>query len=247
LFLPCSYTPSLPWCAQVLADIGDEQSLQQNLSTFSGHVKRIIRIFEALKRGPQPALVLLDEIGAGTDPTEGQALAVALLKSLANRARLTIATTHFGELKILKYQDSRFENASVAFNSDTMSPTYELQWGIPGSSNAVAIAAKLGLDDEIIQATQDAITSKGGVNISTLISGLEEQRRNQQISSEAAAVLLARTELLHEELLEHWEQQCRNTSLFEEIARQKLDASIREGQQEVKGLIRKLRDTTVDG
>ena len=125
MLLPCSGQPSLPWCAQVLADIGDEQSLQQSLSTFSGHVKRIGRILEALQRGGSPALVLLDEVGAGTDPSEGTALATALLKALADRARLTIATTHFGELKALKYDDARFENASVAFNPETLSPTYE--------------------------------------------------------------------------------------------------------------------------
>ena len=111
LFLPCSGTPRLPWCGQVLADIGDEQSLQQNLSTFSGHIRRIARILEAL---PAPgaagsgsaSLVLLDEVGAGTDPQEGAALATALLQQLADRARLTIATTHFGELKALKYDRS---------------------------------------------------------------------------------------------------------------------------------------------
>ncbi|MEI6617428.1 MAG: endonuclease MutS2, partial [Cyanobium sp. ELA507] len=190
LFLPCSGTPRLPWCGQVLADIGDEQSLQQNLSTFSGHIRRIARILEALGPGPadpaatvlgigqkppgleqpwpelatpdQPgspvgvrrgaSLVLLDEVGAGTDPTEGSALAAALLRQLADRARLTIATTHFGELKALKYADPRFENASVAFDVETLSPTYRLQWGIPGRSNALAIARRLGLDPAVVQA-----------------------------------------------------------------------------------------------
>ncbi len=90
--------------------------------------------------------MLLDEVGAGTDPTEGTALAIALLRQLAERARLTIATTHFGELKALKYNDPRFENASVAFDVETLSPTYRLQWGIPGRSNALAIATRLGLD-----------------------------------------------------------------------------------------------------
>ena len=124
LFLPCSGTPRLPWCGQVLADIGDEQSLQQNLSTFSGHIRRIARILAALPDAQAPeleergaSLVLLDEVGAGTDPTEGAALAAALLRRLADRARLTIATTHFGELKALKYGDPRFENASVAFDA----------------------------------------------------------------------------------------------------------------------------------
>ena len=131
LWLPCQGTPSLPWCALVLADIGDEQSLQQSLSTFSGHVKRIGRILAALDQGATPALVLLDEVGAGTDPSEGTALATALLRSLADRARLTIATTHFGELKALKYSDSRFENASVAFDTKPRPPSVVV--GDPGA------------------------------------------------------------------------------------------------------------------
>ena len=149
----------LPWFDQILADIGDEQSLQQSLSTFSGHIRRISRILGAIAPEPQQteqpdeteappppanALVLLDEVGAGTDPSEGSALAIALLQHLANHAALTIATTHFGELKALKYQDDRFENASVEFNDVTLSPTYRLLWGIPGRSNALTIAQRVG-------------------------------------------------------------------------------------------------------
>ena len=105
--------------------------------------------------------MLLDEVGAGTDPSEGTALATALLKTLADRARLTIATTHFGELKALKYSDSRFENASVAFNAETLSPTYELLWGIPGRSNALAIASRLGLDPAILGQAQSLLAPAG--------------------------------------------------------------------------------------
>lgn len=163
LFVPAREPVELPWFEQVLADIGDEQSIEQSLSTFSGHIKRIGRILAALdssnckvqnsellpssdsldsfdargsavghlptpdSRLPTPdsltnALILLDEVGAGTDPTEGTALAIALLKYLADHACLTVATTHYGELKALKYQDSRFENASVEFDDVTLSP-----------------------------------------------------------------------------------------------------------------------------
>jgi DNA mismatch repair protein MutS2 len=141
LFVPAREPVELPWFDQVLADIGDEQSLEQSLSTFSGHIRRISRILAALGSGeesvptptnpheqensgespllptpysllPTPSLVLLDEVGAGTDPAEGSALAIALLQYLADHAQLTVATTHYGELKALKYQDERFENAS---------------------------------------------------------------------------------------------------------------------------------------
>ena len=247
LLLPCSGQPSLPWCAQVLADIGDEQSLQQSLSTFSGHVKRIGRILHALQQGPSPSLVLLDEVGAGTDPSEGTALATALLKALADRARLTIATTHFGELKALKYSDDRFENASVAFNCETLSPTYELLWGIPGRSNALAIASRLGLDAQVVEGAKQLLAPAGDGEVNSVIRGLEEQRQRQQAAAEDAAALLARTELLHDELLQRWEKQKQQSAERQEQGRQRLEHSIREGQKEVRSLIRRLRDGRADG
>jgi DNA mismatch repair protein MutS2 len=247
LWLTCSGRPSLPWCAQVLADIGDEQSLQQSLSTFSGHVKRIGRILEALHSGAAPALVLLDEVGAGTDPSEGTALATALLRSLADRARLTIATTHFGELKALKYSDPRFENASVAFDSDTLSPTYRLLWGIPGRSNALAIATRLGLDADVIAQARELLAPRAEGDVNAVIRGLEDQRQRQQAAAEDAAALLARTELLHEELLARWERQRQESSQRQEQGRQRLETSIRDGQKEVRRLIRRLRDGKADG
>ncbi len=247
LWLPCTGSPALPWCAQVLADIGDEQSLQQSLSTFSGHVKRIGRILEALDSGPAPALVLLDEVGAGTDPSEGSALATALLRTLADRARLTVATTHFGELKALKYNDSRFENASVAFDSETLSPSYHLLWGIPGRSNALAIATRLGLDAGVIAEARSLLSPRGDGEANSVIRGLEEQRQRQQAAAEDAAALLARTELLHEELLKRWETQKQHSAERQERGRQRLETSIRSGQKEVRQLIRRLRDDQADG
>ncbi|MCP9850871.1 endonuclease MutS2 [Cyanobium sp. Morenito 9A2] len=251
LFVPCAGSPQLPWCAQVLADIGDEQSLQQNLSTFSGHVRRIARILEALPEHPAAAagasLVLLDEVGAGTDPTEGSALAIALLQHLADRARLTVATTHFGELKALKYGDPRFENASVAFDEQTLSPTYHLQWGIPGRSNALAIASRLGLDPSVLERARALLAPRGEGELNQVIQGLEAQRRRQQEAAEDAAALLATTELLHEELLERWEQQKEQSADLQEQRRRRLESSIREGQQEVRRIIRRLRQGQADG
>jgi DNA mismatch repair protein MutS2 len=247
MFLPCSGTPRLPWCAQVLADIGDEQSLQQNLSTFSGHIRRIARILAALPRSAASdgaaCLVLLDEVGAGTDPTEGAALAKALLIHLADRARLTIATTHFGELKALKYSDARFENASVAFDSESLSPTYRLQWGIPGRSNALAIASRLGLDSAVVREAERQLEPGGEGDLNRVIEGLERQRQRQQEAAEAAAELLARTELLHEELLQRWKQGQDAAAGLREQRRERLERSIREGQGEVRRIIRRLRQT----
>jgi len=242
LWLPCSGSPRLPWCALVLADIGDEQSLQQNLSTFSGHIRRIARILEALA---QPlagaALVLLDEVGAGTDPQEGSALAAALLRHLADSARLTVATTHFGELKALKYSDPRFENASVGFDAETLAPTYRLQWGIPGRSNALAIARRLGLREPVLQQAEALLAPLGQGDVNAVIAGLEDERQRQQEAAEEAAALLARTELLHEELLLRWEQQQLQSVELQEQRRLQLERSIRQGQKEVRRIIRRLR------
>ena len=245
LYVPAREPVELPWFEQVLADIGDEQSIEQSLSTFSGHIRRIGRILEALGSGelgaqepgvrsqelgaqelgaqeleepttpplqnpkskiqnppspPSNTLVLLDEVGAGTDPTEGTALAIALLKHLANRARLTMATTHYGELKALKYEDSRFENASVEFDEATLSPTYRLMWGIPGRSNALAIARRLGLDAAVVDEATALMAIGSQDDVNHVIAGLEAQRRQQEGRSQDAADLLAATEKLHAEV-----------------------------------------------
>ncbi|MEA5506835.1 endonuclease MutS2 [Halotia wernerae UHCC 0503] len=222
LFVPAREPVEIPWFDQVLADIGDEQSLQQSLSTFSGHIRRISRILNALgnreaeeQRGRgageelftsesllsiQPSsLVLLDEVGAGTDPVEGSALAIALLQYLADHAQLTIATTHFGELKALKYEDQRFENASVEFDESTLSPTYRLLWGIPGRSNALTIAKRLGLKPEVVE---QAKTQVGGATdeVNQVIAGLEAQRRRQETKATEAQNLLQQAERLYKEV-----------------------------------------------
>ena len=247
LLLPCTGSPKLPWCANILADIGDEQSLQQNLSTFSGHVIRITRILDAIATFPGTTLVLLDEVGAGTDPSEGTALAMALLKIMADRARLTLATTHFGELKALKYNDARFENASVAFDSETIKPTFHLQWGIPGRSNAIEISKRLGLDNEVINGAKKFMNRQSVENVNQVIKGLEKQRERQQSAAEDAAALLAKTELLHEELLNRWQKQRQQSEVVNEKGRLSLESSIREGQKEVRDLIKRLRDQNASG
>jgi DNA mismatch repair protein MutS2 len=205
LFIPAREPVELPWFEQVLADIGDEQSLQQSLSTFSGHIRRIGRILTALPEGKpngaerSQSLVLLDEVGAGTDPTEGSALATALLRHLADHNQLTIATTHFGELKALKYQDDRFENASVEFDDVSLSPTYRLLWGIPGRSNALAIAGRLGLSADVIEQAQGYV---GGSteDVNRVIAGLEEQRRLQESKNKEAERLIKQAEFFYEQV-----------------------------------------------
>ena len=141
-------TQFIGWFDRVLADIGDGQNLQQNLSTFSGHVKRLQRI---LKEATTSSLVLLDELGSGTDPGEGAALAIALLVHFSEKSALTFATSHHAEVKEVAFAHPKFVNASVEFDLDSLQPTYKLCWGTAGESNALNIGTRLGFDFEIIQ------------------------------------------------------------------------------------------------
>ncbi|WP_353931879.1 endonuclease MutS2 [Okeanomitos corallinicola TIOX110] len=258
LFIPAREPVEMPWFGQILADIGDEQSLQQSLSTFSGHIRRISRILNALSEGtgnreqeteeedispPHPipqSLVLLDEVGAGTDPVEGSALAIALLKYLADHAQLTIATTHFGELKALKYDDIRFENASVEFNEATLSPTYRLLWGIPGRSNALTIALRLGLKPEVIEAAKTQV-GESTDEVNQVIAGLEAQRKSQETKAAEAQELLKQAEKLYKEVshkatvLQEREKDLRAS---QEVAVQK---AIQEAKGEIAQVIRQLQ------
>jgi DNA mismatch repair protein MutS2 len=141
--VPCDEGSRFTVYQRVFADIGDEQSIEQSLSTFSSHMRNIIGILAKAQPG---TLVLLDELGAGTDPTEGSALARAVLETLLERGCAFVATTHHGELKVFAHNDPRLRNASVEFDLESLSPTYKLTIGLPGQSNALAIAGRLGLE-----------------------------------------------------------------------------------------------------
>jgi DNA mismatch repair protein MutS2 len=237
LFVPAKDPVEIPWFDQVLADIGDEQSLQQSLSTFSGHIRRIQSMVEILTPG---TLVLLDEVGAGTDPSEGTALAIALLKYLADHTQLTIATTHFGELKTLKYQDPRFENASVEFNDLTLSPTYRLLWGIPGRSNALAIAERLGLRPEIVRQAEDSLHHQNA-DLNEVIADLETQRRNQESKNKDAEHLLRHTEFLHRELERKSAELKERERSLKQQQDQAIQTAIQSAKEEIAQVIRTLQ------
>jgi DNA mismatch repair protein MutS2 len=252
LFIPAREPVEIPWFDLILADIGDEQSLQQSLSTFSGHIRRIGRILEAIGSGedgenvypqsPSPnSLILLDEVGAGTDPAEGSALAIALLQYLADRAMLTIASTHYGELKALKYQDSRFENASVEFDDVNLAPTYRLLWGIPGRSNALSIAQRLGLNPEVIENARSQVILGATQEVNEVIAGLEAQRRSQETKANQAATVLKQAEAFYLEVSQKAAQlQAREQELKVNQERA-IQTAIAEAKSEIAQVIRQLQ------
>ena len=240
MFVPAQVPVELPWFDVVLADIGDEQSLQQSLSTFSGHIRRISRIIAALQGNKDNSLILLDEVGAGTDPAEGSALAIALLKYLAEHGLLTIATTHYGELKALKYQDARFENASVEFDDSTLQPTYRLLWGIPGRSNALTIAQRLGLELDIIEEAQSLVGSSSE-DVNQVIAALEKQRREQEEKAKEAGKLLEQTERFYSEVSEKASSLHEREQSLKAYQEQAVQDAIAQAKREVANVIRRLQ------
>ncbi|XP_028551012.1 uncharacterized protein LOC110093853 isoform X7 [Dendrobium catenatum] len=198
LYVLASEPVKLPWFDAVYADIGDEQSLTQSLSTFSGHLKQISAI---RSNSTSNSLVLLDEVGAGTNPLEGAALGMSLLESFAESGSfLTIATTHHGELKTLKYSNHVFENACVEFDEESLQPTYRILWGIPGRSNAINIAEKLGLPYRILS-TARKLHGKTSAEINEIIIDMESSKQDFEQHLKDAQHYLMSSRRLHQDLL----------------------------------------------
>jgi DNA mismatch repair protein MutS2 len=227
LHVPAETGSRLPIFRDVFADIGDEQSIAQSLSTFSGHLRRIIRIVEAA--GPR-TLVLLDELGAGTDPTEGSALAQALLDHFIRAGALIAATTHYAELKAYAHTTPQARNASVEFNLETLSPTYRLTIGLPGGSQAFAIAERLGLPSAIVEDARSRLSESQRAFEETLA-----RIRTAEGETSDALERARRAEARAADALRQADEERRR-------ARREREESVRTAREEAERLVGDLRD-----
>lgn len=236
MFLPCTAAKIYPF-ENVFADIGDDQSILQNLSTFSSHMTNIIEI---LNQSNEKSFVILDEICAGTDPVEGAVLAQVILEKLAQKQVLSTVTTHYGELKALEYTNPYFKNASVEFNTTTLKPTYKLLIGIPGLSNAISIAQNLGLEQDIVDKAKNIVVSTKDPSI-LVVEKLQETQAKLAQNLEEAENLKETSETLKSEYENSLAEIKKDKKKTVKIIKDKFDRELLEVKAEIKDILDELR------
>ena len=236
MFLPCAEAHIYPF-EKVLADIGDEQSILQNLSTFSSHMTNVIDIME---NADSDTFVLIDELCAGTDPQEGAVLAEIILKDLASKQAQSIITTHYGELKTLEYTDPYFKNASVEFDVESLSPTYKLIIGIPGLSNAIAIASNLGMPENLVWKAKELLITQRDTS-SLVVERLQDTQQRLDVNLKEAEEKNAEADELkkhyEKELSEHKKEKKKSLKVIKD----RFEGQLEEAKSEIKDILTELR------
>ena len=238
LYIPAGENSRVGIFTEIFADIGDEQSIEQNLSTFSSHMSNIVSI---LKQINDKSLLLIDEIGSGTDPQEGSSLAIAILDYIASKQSYVIASTHYPELKAYGYDRPKTINASMEFDGDTLQPTYQLLLGVPGRSNAFDISKRLGLPSIIIDQAR-GLLSEEDQDLNAMISDLEQKRRRAQRDADKMRHQLELSTQLLEDLQKETEQFKANKARLLEEAKERANTLIEQSKNDADKILSEIRE-----
>lgn len=243
LFIPAAEESQIGIFREVFADIGDEQSIEQNLSTFSAHMDNIIQILDQVN---DQDLVLFDELGAGTDPQEGASLAISILDYLGGVGAYVVASTHYPELKLYGYERPGTINASMEFDVESLQPTYRLLIGVPGRSNAFDISKRLGMPEAIVAAAQ-ALMNDASQDLNNMISDLEQQRKQTEAAGIELQQQLADATELHQELSHAWADFNAQRDQLMSKAKDKADELVNDAQKQADEVIDELRQMRLTG